>query len=183
MSEPTRPQSYKTLTLSKGKHRSPADGACVMELASMIAHEPFSDHPLSVCPVIAEFLRAYNDAIDDKRRRDLYYYAAKVIGTRSSALVERRRAACCLSFARECQASAGWLTRSLRRIKVGAYPPPELQAVGTYAVKAIPRHTDQSHARALALVDEMCAIGSSPPPGEPAESPAQPDAVLVPPTA
>jgi hypothetical protein len=64
--------SYQTITLSKGKHASPEDGASVMELASMLAGEPFSDHPQAVCPVIGSFLRAYNDRIDDRRRQDLY---------------------------------------------------------------------------------------------------------------
>jgi hypothetical protein len=45
------PVTHQTIKLSKGKHASPGDGACVMELASMLAAEPFSDHP-AVCPVI-----------------------------------------------------------------------------------------------------------------------------------
>jgi hypothetical protein len=57
-----------TITLSKGKHDSREDGACAMELTSMLAGEPFSDHPRSVCPVIGSFLRAYNDRIDDGRQ-------------------------------------------------------------------------------------------------------------------
>jgi hypothetical protein len=68
--------SHQTIRLSKGKHASPSEGACVMELASMLAGEPFSDRPASVCPVIAGFMRAYNDRIDDERRQDLYRYAA-----------------------------------------------------------------------------------------------------------
>ena len=44
--------SHQTIKLSKGKHSSPRDGACVMELASMLAGEKFTDHPESVCPVI-----------------------------------------------------------------------------------------------------------------------------------
>jgi hypothetical protein len=32
--------SYQTITLSKGKHDSPEDGACAMELAAMLAGEP-----------------------------------------------------------------------------------------------------------------------------------------------
>jgi hypothetical protein len=43
-----------------------------MELASMLAGEPFSDQPKSVCPVVAAFLRGYNDAVDDETRQDLY---------------------------------------------------------------------------------------------------------------
>jgi hypothetical protein len=52
-----------------------------MELASMLAGEPFSDHPQSVCPVIGTFLRTYNDAIDDEGRQDLYEYASLAVGT------------------------------------------------------------------------------------------------------
>ncbi len=53
--------SFQTIRLSRGTHKSPEEGACVMELASMLADEPFSDHPKSVCPLIAAFLRDYND--------------------------------------------------------------------------------------------------------------------------
>jgi hypothetical protein len=67
---------HQTVRLSPGRHRSPDDGACVMELASMLADEPFSDRPRSVCPVIAAFLRSYNDGLDDERRRDLYRFAS-----------------------------------------------------------------------------------------------------------
>jgi hypothetical protein len=39
-----------------------------MELASMLADEPFTDRPATASPVIAAFLRTYNDGIDDARR-------------------------------------------------------------------------------------------------------------------
>ena len=71
------PVSYQTIKLSKGKHASPEDGACVMELASMLAGEPFTDHPASACPVIGSFLRSYNDSIDETRRQSLYEFATK----------------------------------------------------------------------------------------------------------
>ena len=86
------PVTHQTVKLSKGKHSAPEDGACAMELASMLAHEPFSDHPHSVCPAIGSFLRAYNDSIDDERRQDLYAYAAMVVGSRASIDVEHMRA-------------------------------------------------------------------------------------------
>src|SRR2546421_4590903 len=86
------PVSYQTIKLSKGKHSSPEDGACVMELASMLAGEPFTDHPASVCPVIGSFLRSYNDSIDERRRQSLYDYASKVVGSRSSRRAQEARA-------------------------------------------------------------------------------------------
>ena len=52
------PVTHQTIKLSKGKHTSKDDGACFMELASMLADEPFSEHPAAVCPVIGALLRA-----------------------------------------------------------------------------------------------------------------------------
>ena len=59
----------------------------------MLAGEPFSDHPPSVCPVIGAFLRVYNDAVDDDRRQDLYGYAARVVDSRANEDVTALRAA------------------------------------------------------------------------------------------
>jgi hypothetical protein len=88
MSEP----NFQTVRLSKGKHTSPDEGACVIELASMLAGEPFSDRPNSVCPVIASFMRAYNDTLAAYDREELYPYAAAVVGSASSNSVTRARA-------------------------------------------------------------------------------------------
>ena len=41
-----------TLTLAKGEHASPEDGACLMEAAALFADEPFSDHPQCVSPLL-----------------------------------------------------------------------------------------------------------------------------------
>ena len=58
----------------------------------MLAGEPFTDRPTCVCPVIAEFLRTYNDEINDRQRRDLFPYASRAVGTRTRASTERLRA-------------------------------------------------------------------------------------------
>jgi hypothetical protein len=86
------PVNYQTIKLGKGKHSSPEEGACVMELASMLAGEPFTDHPASVCPVIGSFLRSYNDSVDDGRRQALYEYASRVVGSRGSRRAQQERA-------------------------------------------------------------------------------------------
>jgi hypothetical protein len=156
--------SHQTIKLSKGKHSSPQDGACVMELASMLAGERFSDHPETVSPAIGSFLRAYNDSVEDERRQDLYAYAAKVVGTRGSDEVERVRAERLLQWAADRQALR-WsrlVPPAVRALR--AKRRPSLDASGTHAVHAIRRHTDESHAAALALIDELIAIGSCPVP-------------------
>jgi hypothetical protein len=153
------PVSYQTIKLSKGKHTSPEDGACVMELASMLAGEPFTDHPASVCPVIGSFLRSYNDAIDDRRRQSLYEYASLAVGSRRSQRVQEARAARLSDWAEEMHRSRPtWFLRSPFRALTRLRKPP-IDAVGSYAVHSIPKHTNQTHAAALALVDELLGVG------------------------
>jgi hypothetical protein len=36
---------------------------------------------------------------------------------------------------------------------------PPVDAIGTYAVHSLRRHTDDSHAKVLSLVDELLALG------------------------
>jgi hypothetical protein len=82
--------SVQTVHLAPGAHASPADGACVMELASMLAGERFSDHPRAVCPVIAGFLRSYNDRVPASALPELYPLASVVVGSASTWRVRRR---------------------------------------------------------------------------------------------
>ena len=82
----------------------------------MLAGEPFSDRPRSVCPVIAGFLRAYNDGLDDDRRQDLYAYAARAVDSRGSRELGARRRRMC---AERAAGSASWL-RSLLGGSAGA---------------------------------------------------------------
>jgi hypothetical protein len=153
------PVTHQTIKLSKGKHAGPEDGACVMELASMLAGEPFTDHPASVCPVIGSFLRSYNDAIDEPRRQSLYEYASRVVGSRAGQRVLEARAERLAAWAEEMQRTrATWFLRSPLRALTRLRKPP-VDAVGSYAVHAIPKHTNETHAAALALVDELLAIG------------------------
>ena len=87
--------SHQVVRLGRVKHSSPDQGACVMELASMLAGERFGDRPRAVCPVIGAFPRTYNDALDDDRRQDLYRYAADSVGSLAGPDVERLRAKRC----------------------------------------------------------------------------------------
>ena len=154
------PVTHQTIKLGSGQHDSPEDGACVMELASMLAGEPFSDHPHSVCPVIGGFLRPYNDSIDDQRRQDLYDYAAKIVGSRAADEVQHARA----------ERLAAWTSELQRRrwTRLLALPPrlqalarnPQPDAIGSHAVRAIPKHDDQTHTEVLALIDELLTIGA-----------------------
>jgi hypothetical protein len=151
--------TYQTVRLGRGKHTSPSDGACVMELASMLGGEPFSDHPRSVCPVIGSLLRAYNDSVDSARRQDLYACAAKVVGSAADDDVQRARAQHLRRWAqlRRPRHWTLWLGSGLRALVGGGREKVEL--VGPRALRAVPR-TDESHAAVLALVDDLLQIGS-----------------------
>src|SRR3954447_26568905 len=94
------PFSHQTVRLSAGRHRSADAGVCVMELASMLAAERFSDRAATVSPVIGAFLRTYNDGIDDPRRQDLSPVAALIVGSAAARRIEDERASRCLGFAR-----------------------------------------------------------------------------------
>ena len=155
------PINYQTIKLSRGRHSSPEHGACVMELASMLAGEAFTDHPRSVSRPIASFLRGYNDLLDDQRRTDLYRFAAQTVGTASSPTVENARIERMLAWA-----DAHWRERSskslLERLRLrravkerSADPEP----AGTYAVHAIGKVSDETHAETLRLIDDLIAMG------------------------
>lgn len=152
--------THQTIKLAKGKHRSPDEGACVMELASMLAGEPFSDHPQSVCPVIGSLLRAYNDSIGDVHRQDLYAYAAKVVGSRASHEVQRARLGRMETWISERRSSGSnhFLRRCLRSLR----PAPHPETMGLRALSAITPFNRYTHHQVLALIDELLELGAQP---------------------
>lgn len=156
------PVSYQTIKLSRGKHSSPEHGACVMELASMLAGEPFTDRPRSVSRPIAAFLRGYNDLLDDHRRQDLYAYASRVVGSAATTAIENARAARLLAWGDELweQRATRSLLDRLRAHRARRERPTEAEPAGTYAVHALGKVTDEMHRAVLGLIDELIAIGA-----------------------
>jgi hypothetical protein len=116
-----------------------------MELASMLAHEPFSDRPRAVSPVIGAFVRTYNDGVDDERRQDLYPIASEIVGSAAGRKREAERVSLCLEFA---------ISRGFRpprgRAAVAAASP---EAAGTLAARAALARGH--HGEALALVRRL----------------------------
>src|ERR671911_1810567 len=66
--------------LSRGKHRNPRRGACFMEFASLLAGEPWSDHPACTHPLLAAVARHVNDHTSDAGRQGLAGLIPSVIG-------------------------------------------------------------------------------------------------------
>lgn len=89
------------LNIKAGAH-SPNSTFCVMEAVAFVAGESWSDHPECVCPVIATFLRSWNDGLPNDAERDrlLKSLIPLVVNTRNEALEEKRSLLC-----------ADWLVR------------------------------------------------------------------------
>src|SRR5829696_7461205 len=66
--------------LARGKHRSPARGACFLEYTSLLAGEPFSDEPRCVDEELAGVLRGANDKLSDRDRPLLTGLLGRAIG-------------------------------------------------------------------------------------------------------
>jgi hypothetical protein len=77
--------------LKRGRHRHPTDGVCAMELVAWMAGEKHTDRPWSASPVIAEFTRSLNDALDGAQRQRLGALAARMVGSRGTPVQELAR--------------------------------------------------------------------------------------------
>ena len=175
--------TYQTARLGPGRHDGPGAVVCIMELAAMLSGERFSDHPVSVCPVIGSLLRAYNDNIDDRRRQDLYRYAAEAVFTRSDFPLQRRRAQIAIDWARNRYAARGG---TLRRTPATPSPDNGPNEIAYYVMGSLGRRrrlrsrpgwwSDEAHVGLLAMMDEMAALGVEPLPAvaEATPTPAQP---------
>jgi hypothetical protein len=160
--------SHQTIRLSPGRHLGPHEGACVMELASMLAGEPFGDHPACASPVIAALLRAYNDRLTDDRRQMLRPVAAMVVGTRGDDALEAARAELCSAWVRDVLDGDAPLRRRRWRLTLDAHRVDGLTAqgigrrTGLLAAMLARRDGDAGHARVLDLIDALVALGVAP---------------------
>jgi hypothetical protein len=70
--------------LSRGRHISAEEGACLMEYVSVLAGEPFSDNPRCVDPLLVRLSWAVNDCSVEPVRARLAEFAPRLIGTRTN---------------------------------------------------------------------------------------------------
>jgi hypothetical protein len=155
--------SHQTVRLARGAHRSAEHGACVMELASMLAGEAFGDHPRTACEVIGAFLRSYNDAVDDDRRQDLYPAAAAVVGTYAPELEGERGRLCASALVDVASGMSVWRRWRARVLSVdhvlAETPDRDLARITARALAAAGA---PGHERALALVEDLVGVGRIP---------------------
>jgi hypothetical protein len=160
-------QAIESLRLEPGAHASPRDGVCIVELASMMAGEEFSDRPDCVCDVIAAFLRSWNDRLSYSDRQRLRPYAVRVVDTKSDRATTRLRRDICLVWA-GADLSRGPLGRSLARISTrgriallfGLRPALRLdEGAGEYAARLCFARYDSDVA--FDLLDRLLDVGAA----------------------
>lgn len=132
----------------------------MMELASMLAGEPFNDHPRAVSRLLGAFLRTYNDAISDERRQQLYPVAAQVVGSAGPRQVERLRAHLCRRWLAELGCTPPRRRGlSLDRLRYG----PQLTQPGPWLARLLAGLGNSGHLLALLFIDEAVALGATRP--------------------
>lgn len=95
---PERVAKLDQLDIKAGSHSAPPNGkpeGCIMELASWVAGEPWSDRPECASPIITSFLIRWNDRLpsDEARNRLLKPLLLDVVGTRTTDEDEKVRRA------------------------------------------------------------------------------------------
>ena len=81
------------LPLRPGRHDSPADGRCAMEMVAFLAGEEHTDAPRTACPVLAAVVRAMNDLCPpDLRDRLLRPLVPRLVHSAAGDEVGRARA-------------------------------------------------------------------------------------------
>jgi hypothetical protein len=137
-----------------------------MELASMLAGEPFSDDPDCACPVISAYMRTWNDGLPYAERQKLKPYAARAVGTRAGGDTTRRRIERSLELSgarfegRGRLARAGERVRWRLRIAAGIGVASSLRLRNGAPVYAARLALAQGgNARAAEVMDELIAVG------------------------
>lgn len=90
---PDRLALLPSIHLAKGAHEATGaeiPDACVMEIASWLAGEPWSDQTTCVSTILGGFARSLNDALPDDTRQQLAPLAPRLIGTAGDGLDETR---------------------------------------------------------------------------------------------
>jgi hypothetical protein len=78
-------------TLSHGKHRDPAQGACIMEMVAFLAGEEHTDHPQCVHEELISLGISTNDFVSNDNRNRLALLIPIFMNTRDLKMVYLRR--------------------------------------------------------------------------------------------
>ncbi len=78
------------VVLAKGKHNSFNAGHCATETVAWLAGEEHTDHPQCLSPILGQFLRTWNDQLDEGGRQKLKPYLPRTIGSSNDGHDELR---------------------------------------------------------------------------------------------
>lgn len=169
MARATAGPPIETLRLEAGSHSSPREGVCIVELASVLANEKFSDEPECVCPVIGAYLRSWNDRASYVDRQRLLPFAERIVGTRSNRAITQKRRDICLVWSDLASLEGGALRRSLDRLRaririawvLGIDSALRLDGgAGEYA--ALVCHTRHGSGASFRLLERLLEVGGAP---------------------
>ena len=165
----------RTLHLDAGAHTPEEGRVCAVEAASLLAGGPLSDHPTSVCPVIAAFTIRANDELGDAARQRLVEIVPLLVGTRSTPAVEHRRGYLCADravrvFAPAALRDAGMIEQAEQLERIAPVTDADAARAAAWAAEAAwaadaaraaagaaPAH-EQMATWAVALIRDMCAL-------------------------
>ncbi len=122
---------------------------CIMEAVAYMAGEPWSDTPACASPVIAAFLRSWNDALSDEDRDRLLpaaVWVPRLVGSRGDDATEERRSYLALDWLIRVHTPA-WLDLA-----------PNL-ASHAAAMRALPEVVDMGSAKEARQT--VCAAGAA----------------------
>lgn len=133
--------------LTRGKHRRPKRGACLMEYVSFLAGERWTDHPACTHRLLGTLARLVNDNTSDFERQQLAVLAPSLIGLTSDEprwdpVIARRAAITVLPVAaehRQRALSVGVLICERVLARLDGRPPESLTDVGRDALVRVPR--------------------------------------------
>lgn len=78
------------MPLHRGASQHPSNGACALDAISWLMYGQLGDEPICVCPIIADYVRAINDALDDVDRQKLRPYLMRLVATVEPAVESER---------------------------------------------------------------------------------------------
>jgi hypothetical protein len=81
----------ETFKLTSGSHESLENGACIMEMVSYFADEPWSDHPKCACPILTAYSIRLNDCFNDEHRQRLKEFIPVIVGTKGTDEIQIAR--------------------------------------------------------------------------------------------
>ena len=145
----------------------------MVELASVLAEEDFSDRPRCVCPVIGAFLRGWNDRAPHAQRQRLGPYAARIVGSRDIPQVTRIRRGVCLEWAGADLtggAARRLLSRAGMRFRIAVFcglgaAVRFSEGAGDYASRVVSARGDTDSA--FELLETLLNVGEHRPPDSP----------------